>query len=100
MLLHCLFNFFPGRVRLQKQWSVQRVKFEKVAVEFAVWWTWPAIAELFEIVQTLFGAARDILRLPRAFGQLAGVSGQIVEDPMGPSAARRIGIVRDQQESF
>src|SRR5437867_743227 len=100
MLLHGLLNFFPGGARLQTQLAVQRVKFEKVAVEFAVWWTWPAIAELFEIIEALFGAAWNILRLRCALGQLAGIRRQIVEDPVCPGSTRRVGVVGDQGESF
>src|SRR5437867_3420123 len=100
MILHGALDLFFRSAGLQIQKSIQGIEFEKITMGFAWGRTGSAIAEVFEIVEAVLCASREVLSFGEVFGQFAPSGGQIVEDPMDPRASRRIRIVRNQHQTF
>jgi hypothetical protein len=98
--LHRTQQILPGHSRLQFKKGVERVNPEVVAMRFARRRTRPAVPQPVEIVQALFGSARQILRPGRVLRQFGRGGRQVEEDPMKPSASGRVGVVSDERKTF
>src|ERR1039458_9191245 len=66
----------------------------------SVWRTGTAIAKMLEVIETLFGAARNILALGNILGQLAYTRGHIIKDPMDPRSGRRVRVVHNHGKAL
>src|ERR1035441_130783 len=66
----------------------------------SVWRTGTAIAKLLEVIEALFGAARNVLAFGNILGQLAHTRRQVVKNPMDPRSRRRVRVVHDQGEAL
>lgn len=68
--LHGAQQFCLGRAGLQRQFGVQCVKFEVIAMQFSRWRAWSAVAYPFEIVHPLFGTTWQRFRRTFSFSSV------------------------------
>jgi hypothetical protein len=94
---HRLHEVLAGRAGREAQRRVERVELEHVAVRRAGRRARPAPAELPEVVLPLRGSVGAQPRRDSG-GQGRRLSGNVVDHPVHPVAARRVGIVHDERE--
>src|SRR5262249_22688936 len=84
MLLHRLFHDFLGRARLQFEHGMESIYLKKIPMCLPRRGTWPAIAQVLEVIQTLCAAARNVLALGQVFRKFLGCGGKVIKYPMNP----------------